>query len=132
MSRLRLRTVGVVLCAGLLAACAGSVEKRTTPRRAVGHGSVAEVITAMALERLPCSDPQPQPLDGYEEAVTCRLGSQSVTIVHYADPTQAERFEQELKAADAHGVQGVTWGARVPTEVLAKRIAGALENASVV
>src|SRR5688500_383703 len=119
MSPLRLRAVGVVLSACLLVACAGSVEKRTTPRRGVGHGSVAEVVTALALERLPCSNPQPQPLDGYEEVVSCTIGTHPVTIVHYADPTQAGRFEQELKAGDAHGVQGVSWGARVPTEALA-------------
>ena len=130
MSRRTATTAGLVLTLMLVAGCAGEPAKRTTPPRPVGHGSVAEVIAALALEKLPCSNPQPQPLNGLEEHVTCTIGTNQITIVHFASEAQAAEYEQTLRSYDEHGVFGGSWAAKVPTEGLAKRIAGALENAT--
>ncbi|HVF19870.1 MAG TPA: hypothetical protein VNA14_06475 [Mycobacteriales bacterium] len=133
MSRRTAIVAGLVGVALLLSACAGEPAKRTAPRRPVGHGSVAEVIAALALEKLPCSNPQNQPLHGFEEAVICQIGTTEIAIVHFADPAaQAKPYEDAIRAAGWHGVFGGSWAAKVPTAGLAKRIAGALENTTYV
>jgi hypothetical protein len=122
---LLLATVGLV-------GCAGEPAKRTTPPRPVGHGSVAEVLAALEQEKMPCTSPQNQPLNGLEEHVSCTIGTTQITIVHFASETQAAEYERTLRDYEEHGVFGGSWAAKVPTKGLAKRIAAALENATYV
>ena len=131
MSR-RTATTAFIGLALALSGCAGEPAKRTTPKRPVGHGSVAEVLAALELEKMPCANPQNQPLNGLEEHVSCTIGTTQITIVHFASELQAAEYERTLRDYDEHGVFGGSWAAKVPTKGLAKRIAAALENATYV
>ena len=124
------RAVAAVVVVVSLAGCAGEPPRRRTPPRSVGHGSVEEVVTALARERLPCSDPRPAPLTGFEQALTCSIGSARVTIVHFVSVAQSHEYEQSVRTAGDHGVFADTWAATVPTQRLAKRIAEAIESRS--
>lgn len=112
--------------------CAGSTAETTKARRGVGHGSVEEVSAALTLERLPCADPKSLPLGGFEQVLSCRIGTEQITIVHFFDVAQAKKYEADLRAAGEHGVFADTWAAKVPSARLAKRIGTTIDSSSYV
>ena len=120
--------VSLVTTAVLVVGCGGEPVTRTGPRVDVGHGSVEEVTAALEKEGMPCTRQQPEPLNGFEQVLSCTIGPSRITIVHFARADQSPQYEAQVREAGDHGVFADSWAARVPTKELAERIAAAIES----
>lgn len=94
----------------------------------VGHGSVEDVIEALAAQGLPCTGTAPAPKGDFEQATTCTVEGTAVTLVHFFSKEQAASYERKQRREAVPGVYSAKWGARVGDADLARRISAAISD----
>ena len=100
------------------AGCGGGTEpapaQPARPAVNIGHGSVEDVIEALAARGLPCTGPVPAAKDDYEQGDDAHDRAPPVTPVHFFSKEQAAAYERTQRREGVPGVYSAKWGARVP------------------
>jgi hypothetical protein len=127
-----MRGAAALVAVALLIGCAGTAEPQVAgPPLETGHGSVEEVVDALARQGAPCAGPTPVPLPpGTEQAVECTLSAveAQVLLVHFLTPAGSQAYESAVRAAGDHGVFADTWAVRTDSPAAAELVARALQN----